>query len=292
MKNLNKKKKVLVVIITYNDQDYILNVIKRVPKDLNIKNSEILVIDDHSTDQTFWKIKSFLKNNKSKYKINFIQNIKNKGYGKNQKMGYVFAIKNNFDVAVMVHGDEQFGPEKIDKMIEPIIKNDADLVLGSRMLKKRDALKGNMPIYKFLGNIFLTFIQNIFLGGNLSEYHTGYRAFSVNVLKKLPFIYNSNGFPFDNEILIQYILKKLRIKEIPIPTSYTNQISNLKVIPYGLKVLETLILARCQRLGLCNLKKYNLDLISSGSVLEKRVYQEIQEGLNYAKKKKLNFIID
>ena len=282
---MKKRKKVLVVIITYNDEDFIINVIKKVPKDLKIKNSEILIIDDSSTDKTFWKIKRFLKQNKTKFKINFVENKKNKGYGRNQKMGYVFAIKKNFDIAVMVHGDEQFGPDKIDKMIEPIIKDQADLVLGSRMLKKLDALKGNMPLYKFLGNILLTFVQNIFLNANLSEYHTGYRAFSVKSLKKVPFICNTDGFPFDNEILIQFIIKKLRIKEIPIPTSYTNQISNLKVIPYGLRVLKTLILAVSQRLGLCNLKKYRLDLSVTNSKLEKKIFSETLQGIKYAKRK-------
>ena len=282
---MKKRKKVLVVIITYNDENFIINVIKQVPKDLKIKNSEILIIDDSSTDQTFWKIKNFLKKNKTKFKINFVENKKNKGYGRNQKMGYVFAIKKNFDIAVMVHGDEQFGPDKIDKMIEPIIKDQADLVLGSRMLKKLDALKGNMPLYKFLGNILLTFVQNIFLNANLSEYHTGYRAFSVKSLKKVPFICNTDGFPFDNEILIQFIIKKLRIKEIPIPTSYTNQISNLKVIPYGLRVLKTLILAVLQKLGFCNLKKYRLDLNITNSKLEKKIFSETLQGIKYAKKK-------
>ena len=185
----------------------------------------------------------------------------------------------------MVHGDEQFGPDKIDKMIEPIMKDHADLVLGSRMLKKTDALKGNMPLYKFLGNILLTFVQNIFLNANLSEYHTGYRAFSVKSLKKIPFIYNTDGFPFDNEILIQFIMKKLRIKEIPIPTSYTNQISNLKVIPYGLRVLKTLFLAVLQRLGVCDLRKYRLDSNIKSSKLENRIFSEALEGMKFAKTK-------
>ena len=282
---MKKIKKVLVVIITYNDEDFIINVIKKVPKDLRIKNYEILIIDDNSTDQTFSKIRNFLKENKTKFKINFVENKKNKGYGRNQKIGYVFAIKKNFDIAVMVHGDEQFGPDKIDKMIEPIMKDHADLVLGSRMLKKTDALKGNMPLYKFLGNILLTFVQNIFLNANLSEYHTGYRAFSVKSLKKIPFIYNTDGFPFDNEILIQFIMKKLRIKEIPIPTSYTNQISNLKVIPYGLRVLKTLFLAVLQRLGVCDLRKYRLDSNIKSSKLENRIFSEALEGMKFAKTK-------
>ena len=281
---MSNKKKILVLIITYNDEDFILEVLEKTKKKLNFKNSEILIINDNSKDKTFEKIYQFIKKNKNnKPKITLVENLKNKGYGKNQKMGYLYSIINKYDVVVMVHGDGQFGPDKMDEIVKPILNNNAAAVLGSRMKKKESALIGRMPIYKFLGNVFLTFFQNLILGTKLSEFHTGYRAYSPNILKKIPFTYNSNGFPFDTEILIQLILKKSQISEIPIKTTYSTQISNLKVIPYGFAVLNAVFLAKLSKLGLVKNKKYNIRL--ERSVKKNKILNELKEGLNNANKK-------
>ena len=121
-----KKKKILVLVITYNDENFILEVLKKTKKKLNYRNSEILIINDNSKDKTFEKIYQFIKKNKNNIpKITLVDNLKNKGYGKNQKMGYLYSIINKYDVVVMVHGDGQFGPEKMNEIIKPILNNKA-----------------------------------------------------------------------------------------------------------------------------------------------------------------------
>tara|TARA_B100000745_G_scaffold300144_1_gene252960 strand:+ start:3169 stop:4047 length:879 start_codon:yes stop_codon:yes gene_type:complete len=285
---LLNKKKILVLIIAYNDEEFILDVLKKTQKNLYKKKSEIIVINDNSKDKTFEQIYKFIKNNKkSSTKISLVENPKNRGYGKNQKMGYLYSIVNSFDVVVMVHGDGQFGPEKLEEIIEPILKNKADAVLGSRMKKKNNALKGKMPIYKFLGNIFLTFIQNLILGSNLSEFHTGYRAYSPKKLNRVPFIFNSNSFVFDTEILIQLIMNNFKIFEIPVKTTYSTQISNLKVIPYGLSVLNAVIQFKLCKLGLVKNNKYSKT--KNNLSQKKKLIDNLEEGLKNGKKKIFNF---
>ena len=278
------KKKILVLVIAYNDQEFILNVLEKIKKKLNFKKSEILIINDNSQDKTFEKIYEFIKKNKKiAEKIKLVENPKNKGYGKNQKMGYLYSIINKFDVVVMVHGDGQFGPEKIDEIIKPILNKKADAVLGSRMSKKIEALKGNMPMYKFIGNIFLTYLQNLILGSELTEFHTGYRAYSPKSLKRIPFLYNSNSFPFDTEILIQFILNNFKISEISIKATYSTQISNLKVIPYGFSVLNAAVLGKLTKVGIINNKKYNQKF--NDILVEKKIILELKKGINFSKKK-------
>ena len=138
----------------------------------------------------------------------------NLGYGGNQKIGYYYAIKGNFDYVILLHGDGQYAPEKILDMLNPLINNEADAVQGSRMIKKFDTLKGKMPIYKFIGNIALTTIQNFLTKLNLTEYHSGYRSYKVSALKEIPFQLNSNQFHFDTQILIQLSIAKKKIYSI------------------------------------------------------------------------------
>lgn len=253
-----KKGKILVSLVAYNAENHIISVLKRIPDNfLNNKNFEvqILLLDDASADNTakIAKESDIIKNEQ----ITIIKNEKNLGYGGNQKKGYNYAIQNGFDVVVLLHGDGQYAPEILKNMIEPILVGKADCVLGSRMVNRKDALKGGMPLYKFLGNIFLTTFQNIVLGSSLKEFHTGYRAYNVTALKKIPFNANSNDFEFDTDIIIQLIDNKLKIWEIAVPTFYGEEISHVKVIKYGLMVLRSTILSRLQKLGLVKLEKFD-----------------------------------
>ena len=138
----------------------------------------------------------------------------------NQKLGYHYAIKHGFDVVVLLHGDGQYAPERLPEMLQPILDNQADVVFGSRMLNKADALRGGMPVYKWVGNQILTFLQNRMLKTKFAEFHTGYRAYSVPALASIPFQFNSNYFDFDTDIIIQMVDTEKRIVEIPIPTYY------------------------------------------------------------------------
>ena len=177
------KKKLLIFIVAYNAEKTIKSVVSRIPKKLSSQyNLEILIIDDSSQDKTFElskKIKKYYSN--SSFKINVFYNPVNQGYGGNQKIGYHYSIKNNFDYVVLLHGDGQYAPEILPKLLKSFSDNsNSDVVIGSRMIEKKRALKGGMPFYKFIGNIILTKSQNILLGTNLAEFHSGYRIYKVN----------------------------------------------------------------------------------------------------------------
>jgi glycosyltransferase involved in cell wall biosynthesis len=254
-----KKIKLLIFVLSYNHEKLIEKTLDLIPHD-EIKELvgayEILISDDFSHDFTVKVIKNYIKKN-PKINIKIISQSKNLGYGGNQKFGYNYANKNNFDIVLMLHGDGQYSPLLIPSMILPIINNNFLVVLGSRMIEKKLALKGKMPLYKFVGNIAITLIQNILLKQNLSEYHTGLRAYKVDALSKIPFNENNNGFSFDTDILIQAIDNKFSIKEISIPTHYGTEYCNVNVIKYGLMVLFTTFISRLQKIGLINLAKFN-----------------------------------
>jgi hypothetical protein len=154
------------------------------------------------------------------------------------------------DVVVLLHGDGQYAPEEIPRMVGPILANTADVVFGSRMMQRSKAIKGGMPLYKFVGNIFLTTTQNLLTGVRLSEWHTGYRAYRVRSLNNVAFEANSNYFDFDTQIILQMIGTQQRITELQIPTFYGEEISRVNTIKYGLQILgHTIKYAIRQRVG-------------------------------------------
>ncbi|MBS3158446.1 glycosyltransferase family 2 protein [Candidatus Woesearchaeota archaeon] len=228
------KKKIVVVIPAYNCSLTIENVFRRVPKDFLPKIYRFVVVNDGSRDDT----QEVLEKLKKKYRqIAIIQFKKNRGYGAVQKAGFTEALNLDADVSVLLHSDGQYPPEMLDKMLEPIISSMADVVIGSRILG-RGALKGGMPLYKYVGNRTLTLLENFAFGMNVSEYHTGYTVYSKKALKSIPFTKLSNTFHFDGEMIMMSGKKGLRIKEIPIPTRYANEKSHLNPISYGLDVLN------------------------------------------------------
>ena len=172
----------LIFIVAYNHENFITKVLDRLPKTIKNNNYEILVIDDASKDETF-KTAINWSNLNSEINIKVLKNPTNLGYGGNQKLGFQYAIENHFTTLALLHGDGQYAPEIIVDLIEEHIKQDNALALGSRMMIKTNALKGKMPLYKFLGNIILTFLQNKILGTKLSEFHTGYRIYSIKDIK-------------------------------------------------------------------------------------------------------------
>ena len=236
------KEKILIFIPAYNVEKKITKVLNKIPKIVfNKYNAKILVIEDNSSDKTLSVIKKVIKKKGDKIKIYLIVNKKNKGYGGVQKIAFNYAIKKNFKYVVMLHGDNQYPANKILLLIKPLLTNKYDAVFGSRMINSINALKGGMPLYKYLGNIALTFFQNLVLSSNLSEFHSGYRSYKVSSLKKTKFKSNTNDFHFDTEIIIQMLKFKFIIKEIPIPTFYGDEVSHLKSIPYGINILISTI---------------------------------------------------
>ena len=252
-----KDKKTLIYIVAYNASSHIESVLDDIAYD-ELGKYEVLVSDDKSTDDTSDVVKNYQQNNPQRI-INLVTQKKNLGYGGNQKFGYRYAIDNGFEAVVLIHGDGQYCPKLIPQMIKPILEEGICVMLGSRMIKKKSALKGGMPFYKFVGNIILTKVQNLILGAKLSEYHTGLRAYKVDALGKIPFEKNNDGFSFDTDILIQFIDRKSSISEIHIPTHYGDEICRVNGIKYAYEIVIATLLSRLQRLGICNIEKFRVD---------------------------------
>ena len=229
--------KVLILVLAYHAETTILEVLKRIPVSV-WKGSDILVADDASSDKTTEIVQKYKNDNKIDNLIVVHHEI-NKGYGGNQKWGYNYAIKEGYEIVVMVHGDIQYPPEYIEALIKPIKENDTDFVFGSRMTGH--PIKGGMPIHKYLGNKFLTFVENIILGTNLSEFHSGFRAYATKALKDIPFNLNVDDFHFDSEIIMQLVIAKKKIEEITIPTFYGQEICYVNVVTYGLNILKIML---------------------------------------------------
>ena len=235
-----KTKKIAIFIIAYQAVKTLITAYERIPEALKKSAAEIYVIDDCSSDDTYQAGLAY-KTSRQISNLNIYRNKRNHGYGGNQKRGYHYALNRHYDIVVMLHGDVQYAPEKIPELIAPLLSGEADMVFGSRMTG--EPLKGGMPWWKFLGNKFLTFVENQVLELNLSEYHSGFRAYSLAALKQIPFNHCTDDFHFDTEILIQFKVRGLRIREIPIPTHYgpeSHQVGFLTSIRYGFGILRAL----------------------------------------------------
>jgi glycosyltransferase involved in cell wall biosynthesis len=249
--------RVLIFIVAYNAEATIRRVLDRIPA-LESYEVEVLVIDDASKDHTFAVADGVRRPGEYRHPLTVLQNPVNQGYGGNQKIGYHYAIVGRFDIVVLVHGDGQYAPEALPEMLAPIANGTADVVHGSRMLKPRDALKGGMPLYKFVGNKILTWYQNFALGGRLSEFHTGYKAYAVRALEQVPFDQNSNVFHFDTEIIIQMMRAGCRIVEVPIPTFYGDEVCHVNGMRYALDVARASTVAALMRYGLVYRRNFDV----------------------------------
>ena len=227
--------KIGILIVAYNAESTIESTLNRIPQEFVPEIYSILISDDSSKDLTSFRASNFA--NSSKLPIQVISQPINLGYGGNQKFGYSWAIRNDWDVVVLLHADGQYAPEFIAQIIKPIIENNADAVFGSRMMNKRDALKGGMPKYKWVGNQILTFIQNKLTKQNFSEWHSGFRAYRVESLKKINLGSLSNGFRFDTQIILELLATKQRISEIPIPTFYGDEVSRVNGLEYAREII-------------------------------------------------------
>lgn len=239
-----KGKKVVVVLPAYNAASTLTKTFKEIDFDIV---DEVILVDDASRDNTATLARSL--------GIRTIVHESNKGYGGNQKTCYREALRNGADIVIMLHPDYQYTPKLLGSMAYLIANDLYDVVLGSRILPS-GALRGGMPLYKYIANRVLTMIENLFLQQKLSEYHTGYRAFSRRVFERLPLVENSDDFVFDNEMLAQAVFFDFRIGEISCPTKYFEEASSInfkRSVIYGFGVLWTSVRFALQRLGL---KKY------------------------------------
>lgn len=252
------KTKVLIFVIAYYAEKTLVSVLDRIPRTIfDEYDCEILVVDDASNDRTFDLGREYRDaNHHLAVKITVLRNEFNQGYGGNQKVGYSYAIKNGFDFVAMVHGDGQYAPEELPTLVQPLVNGQAEAVFGSRMLTRFGALKGGMPLYKYVGNKVLTTAQNALLGSRLSEFHSGYRLYSVKALKQVPFTLNSNDFHFDTEIIIQFLNAKLRIKELPIPTYYGDEICRVNGMKYAKDVMIATLKNALHRTGVMHQRRF------------------------------------
>lgn len=226
-----KKMKVIAVLPAYNAEKTLARTVADIPRDVV---DEILLVDDASKDGTVALAK--------KLGLTVYTHAKNKGYGANQKTCYEKALERGADVVVMCHPDYQYDPRTIPQLVEPILRGEADAVFGSRMMKG-GALEGGMPLWKHNANVLLTAFENVMLGTYLTEYHSGFRAYSAKILRTVRFEDNSDGFIFDTEIIVQILLHRFKITEIPIRTRYFEEASSIKLGPsvlYGLGILRVM----------------------------------------------------
>jgi len=234
-----QNQRVAIFIVAYNASKHIEKVLHRIPTWVSESLSEIYLIDDSSKDDTAGvAAKISWPSNFAPLKI--FKTPSNQGYGGNQKIGYSYAIDQGFDIVVLLHGDGQYAPEALPIILSQY-QDGADAVFGSRFIHASDALKGGMPLYKFVGNRVLTALQNYFMHSNLSEWHSGYRSYSARLLKSIPFSCNSNDFDFDAEIIIQALGVGGVIKEVPIPTFYGDEICHVNGIRYAAQCLKNVL---------------------------------------------------
>lgn len=222
-------KKIVAILPAYNAEKTLQRTFDDIPKDWV---DDIVLVDDASSDNT--------ANVARDLGIKTFVHKKNLGYGGNQKTCYTKALEAGADIVVMVHPDHQYDPKAIPELIKPILDGKADAVFGSRMMMTGGALKGGMPRWKYIANIILTKIENTVLGLHLTEYHSGFRAYSRKVLETVPFMQNSNDFVFDTEIIVQLKIARFRISEIPIQTYYFPEASMIgfkKSLKYGFAIL-------------------------------------------------------
>jgi glycosyltransferase involved in cell wall biosynthesis len=246
-----EKPRVLVFIVAYNAEKTIREVVFRIPANLlNTYEVDVLIIDDSSRDATFEKGHSITRDPALPFPVTVLFNPKNQGYGGNQKLGYHYALQNGYDFVALIHGDGQYAPECLPELLEPLRRGEAAAVFGSRMLTPSAARRGGMPLYKFVGNKILTWIENKLLRSNLSEFHSGYRIYSTKALAAIPFDRNVNGFHFDTEIIIQLLIARLAIRELPIPTYYGDEICHVNGMKYAFDVVVAALKARLQETGL------------------------------------------
>jgi glycosyltransferase involved in cell wall biosynthesis len=250
-----RQPRIMVHIVAYNAASTLSRVLDRIPRDLRPRLTEICVFDDASKDDTFLVGKGY-QQTRDMPQLRVFRNPTNRGYGGNQKLGYRYAIDHGFDVVVLLHGDGQYAPEAMPNLIQPILDGEADAVFGSRMLEPGAARRGGMPFYKYLGNKILTRFENAFLEMDLSEFHSGYRVYSVAALKEIPFEANSDDFHFDTQIIIQMKAGGKRIKEVPIPTYYGDEICHVNGMKYARDVARSVLEYRMHQAGVVRRPEY------------------------------------
>jgi glycosyltransferase involved in cell wall biosynthesis len=230
-------KRIGILVVAYNAQSTLRSVLERIPAPISDKIEEIFVFDDASQDDTH-QVGIECQQELHVGKLSIYRNPVNLMYGGNQRRGYQYAIEKGLDIVVLLHGDGQYAPEVMQDLLTPLENGSAEMVMGSRMMVQGAALRGNMPMYKFVGNRILTTIENGLIGTKLTEFHSGYRAYSVAALRSIALDSLTTNWHFDTQIILQFLRNGYRIKEVPIPTYYGDEICYVNGIPYALNCIR------------------------------------------------------
>lgn len=252
-----KKKRLMVFIPAYKAEKTVCSVIDRISESLKKRAVEIVVFDNHSSDNTYGVVKAY-KEKKGMSKLSVFRHPKNLFFGGNIKAGCNYAIKHNMDIIAVLHSDGQYPPEMIDQLIKPIEEGKAQVVFGSRFLG--NPLKGGMPLWRYFGNIFLTKLENVLVGHRFSEWHSGFRAYDCNTLKKLPFNLCVDGYEWTTDLLLLFLSRKYTIAEIPIPTHYGKESTSPSIKRTFLYFIRSFWLAMMyflNRTGIIIIRKYH-----------------------------------
>lgn len=234
----NHGKRIGIFIVAYNALTTLSKVLKRITPEVWKNVEQVVVFDDASQDSTY-ELAVGIQAMTNLPKLRVLKHPLNLGYGGNQKSGYQYFIDQGFDIVVLLHGDGQYAPELLSHMYAPLVRGEADAVFGSRMMKDFGGpLKGGMPLYKYLGNRALTVFENRALGLNLTEFHSGYRAYNVHALAQIRLDNLTNDFHFDTEIIIKLHHQNFRILEVPIPTFYGDEICYVNGLKYAKAILR------------------------------------------------------
>jgi len=237
----NRGKRVGVLVVAFNAVTTLATVLQRIPRDVWDNVEEVVVFDDASRDDTYtlavgYKAISGLE------KLTIVRNPENLGYGGNQKLGYRYFLDKQFDAVVLLHGDGQYAPEVLADLYAPLVAGEADAVFGSRMMQEYGGpRKGGMPLYKLVGNRILTRFENLALGMGLTEFHSGYRAYNLAALAKIDLSRMTDDFHFDTEIIIKLHHQKFRIREVPIPTFYGEELCYVDGMKYAKDVFRAVL---------------------------------------------------
>ena len=240
-------KRIGVFIVAYNAETTLAKVLERIPDQVVSKVEEIFVFDDCSQDNTYEVGRSYADGAAAE-KLTIHRNPVNLMYGGNQKRGYAYAIERGLDIVVLLHGDGQYAPEVMQRLLDPLESGEADLVMGSRMLEPGAAIRGHMPLYKYVGNRILTTVQNWLLGTRFSEFHSGYRAYSVAALRSIDLERLTHSWHFDTQIILELLRGGHTVVEVPIPTYYGDEICHVNGRAYAYEcVRATALFAWRQR---------------------------------------------
>jgi glycosyltransferase involved in cell wall biosynthesis len=236
-----RAKRIGILIVAYNAVTTLTKVLKRIPDQVWSDVGEVVVCDDASRDDTY-ELAVGYKTLSGLEKLTVLKNARNLGYGGNQKLGYRYFMDKGFDIVVLLHGDGQYAPEILAELYSPVVRGEADAVFGSRMMAEYGgALKGGMPLYKYVGNRILSWFENRALDMSLTEFHSGYRAYSLDALRRIDLSKMTDDFHFDTEIIVKLQHQGFRILERPIPTYYGDEICHVNGLKYAKDVFRSVL---------------------------------------------------